>query len=261
MDNTNDTQAVKKKKKWILPVIIGVIAVLLAVILVTIIAVSSPKRAYQKQLDLGEKFLTELDYENAILAYEEAIRINPRGPEGYLGLADAYVGIEDYDKALEVLQEGYRITGSEEIEKRIQELSEKEEPVEVQEPEEPQEEEELEEPEMITVTGIIFDTDEIIDSFPPEWQNAERQSRPAMGIRFPEPVSFTEDGNAVTISEATLGGGGSLTPEDFQKMFNQPVTVKGYFYKNTTPNGLNENGDYYYDPFEYTFELDDAAFE
>ena len=88
------TQVVQKKKKWIVPVIIGAIVALIAivavVVLVIALTVSAPKRALKKQLNLGEKYLTELDYDNAILAYEEALRLDPNNEEAYLALVGIY---------------------------------------------------------------------------------------------------------------------------------------------------------------------------
>ena len=88
------TQVVQKKKKWLIPVIggaaVALLVVLSAVIVVIALTVSAPKRALKKQLDLGEKYLTELDYDNAILAYEEALRIDPNNEEAYLALAGIY---------------------------------------------------------------------------------------------------------------------------------------------------------------------------
>ena len=66
--------------------------------------------------------MTEMDYDNAILAYEKAIGINPKGKEGYLGLADAYIGLTDYAKALKVLKEGYNETQDEEIREKMKEV-------------------------------------------------------------------------------------------------------------------------------------------
>ena len=46
---------------------------------------------WQEQYDLGVRFLSEGNYEEAIIAFTAAIEIDPKQPEGYLGLADAYV--------------------------------------------------------------------------------------------------------------------------------------------------------------------------
>lgn len=47
----------------------------------------------QEQLDLGQRYLQELNYTEAIAAYTEAIEIDPRQVEAYVGRADAYMGL------------------------------------------------------------------------------------------------------------------------------------------------------------------------
>ena len=42
---------------------------------------------WQEQYDLGQKYLTEGNYEEAILAFTAAIEIDPKRPEAYLSLA------------------------------------------------------------------------------------------------------------------------------------------------------------------------------
>ena len=83
---------------------------------------------YQEQLSLGEKYLKELNYEDAIVALNRAIEIDPRSPEPYLLLADVYIEQEDFDSAKKTLEEGYQATGgNEEIKKKQEEVKQKEE--------------------------------------------------------------------------------------------------------------------------------------
>jgi len=54
-------------------------------------------------LVLGEKYLSDLDYEQALLQFDQAIEIEPKNPRGYLGKADALLHLErqaDADAAL-----------------------------------------------------------------------------------------------------------------------------------------------------------------
>ena len=60
-----------------------------------------PKKELQKKLDLGDKYLTDMDYNEAILAYQEAININPKSEQAYLGLGRTYEYMAD-----ETLEEG-----------------------------------------------------------------------------------------------------------------------------------------------------------
>ena len=48
---------------------------------------------WQEQYDLGQKYLTDGNYEEAILAFTAAIDIDPKRAEGYLGRAEAYEGL------------------------------------------------------------------------------------------------------------------------------------------------------------------------
>lgn len=56
----------------------------------------------QEHIDLGRIYLTELSYEKASLEFTEAIEIEPLNPDAYLGLAEAYVGMGNTEKAVEV---------------------------------------------------------------------------------------------------------------------------------------------------------------
>lgn len=78
----------------------------------------------RRQLDLGNKYLAELNYEEAIVAYEAAIAIEPMSVEAYLGLADAYLGLGDAEQALADLERGYGATGDERLKERLDEVRE-----------------------------------------------------------------------------------------------------------------------------------------
>lgn len=62
-----------------------------------------------KQLKLGEKYLLEGKYEEAILAFEKAIQIDPKNVDARIGLAKAYVATEKLDEAEKVLKEALEL--------------------------------------------------------------------------------------------------------------------------------------------------------
>ena len=149
MDNTNmqPNQEITKKKKWLLPVILGVAALLVIGLgvggFIYIKSVALPKKELQKQLDLGDKYLTDMDYENALLAYKAAIEIDPKCEEAYLGIVkieDKLVEMvekgEDSDKirnllddASLLLDKGYSQTDSTTLKKKIKKVIEQKEQV------------------------------------------------------------------------------------------------------------------------------------
>ncbi|WP_130863169.1 S-layer homology domain-containing protein [Bacilliculturomica massiliensis] len=63
-----------------------------------------PPRRFREQMDLGNRFLQENQYEEAVVAFEKAIRLDPKAPEPEIMLAEAYIGLENGDRALEALQ-------------------------------------------------------------------------------------------------------------------------------------------------------------
>lgn len=48
---------------------------------------------------MGVRYLSEGNYEEAIIAFTAAIEIDPKRPEGYSGLANTYIAMGDYDSA------------------------------------------------------------------------------------------------------------------------------------------------------------------
>lgn len=91
----------KKNKKTMLFVGVAVFLCLIAVGII-VLMLNSNGRRLNRQLELGQKYLEEMDYEQAIVAFDEAIKIDPVNVEAYLGLADAYLGMDDYEQAAEV---------------------------------------------------------------------------------------------------------------------------------------------------------------
>lgn len=56
-------------------------------------------------LELGAKYLLDGCYEEAIIAFNSAIEIDDKSIEAYLGLADAYHGIKNYEQEIKTLKE------------------------------------------------------------------------------------------------------------------------------------------------------------
>lgn len=66
---------------------------------------------WQTQYDLGVRYLSEGNYEEAILAFEAAIEIDPKRPEAYKQLAEVYYELGEDEKAENTLRQGYEETG------------------------------------------------------------------------------------------------------------------------------------------------------
>lgn len=75
---------------------------LLAVVLAAALlftACAGGAKSTVSQLELGRKYLTEMNYSEAIAAFTEAIKLNPDDIEAYLGRAEAYAAMGEYEKA------------------------------------------------------------------------------------------------------------------------------------------------------------------
>ena len=74
---------------------------------------------WQEQYDLGVRYLSEGNYEEAIIAFTAAIEIDAGRENAYISLAEAYRMQGDYDRQMETLRRGYEETGSPKLEKYI----------------------------------------------------------------------------------------------------------------------------------------------
>ncbi len=106
-------------KKW------GIIGAILLVSITLIVCISiynTPVNRLSRQLDLGNRYLEEQNYEQAIVEFDKAIAIDPMSVEAYLGKADAYIGLGDLQSALDTLQTSYGLTGDERLKEELDEI-------------------------------------------------------------------------------------------------------------------------------------------
>ncbi len=83
---------------------------------------------YNRHMDAAERYLSELDYEQAIAEYILALEIESKEEvldaleKTYLAYAQAVVDKGDLERAIAILQEGYAVTGRESLKEKISEL-------------------------------------------------------------------------------------------------------------------------------------------
>ena len=66
-------------------------------------------KLYDKYLNTGIKYLMDGQYEEAILVFDKAIKIEPKNIEARVYQSKAYIGNEELDKAVDVLKEAQNI--------------------------------------------------------------------------------------------------------------------------------------------------------
>lgn len=112
----------RQKKIWI-P--IAALVVIAAVLLGIFLFGGGDARKLREQLDLGQKYLSEMNYEEAVVAFNQAIALDPRSVDAYMGLADAYMGLGDTDAAFRALEDGYEATGDDRLTDYMNELNDR----------------------------------------------------------------------------------------------------------------------------------------
>ena len=66
------------------------VSILFVLVLILLVGCKSKEARVQEQLDLGSKYMAELDYESAIVALNKAIQIDPKKVDAYKMLAEVY---------------------------------------------------------------------------------------------------------------------------------------------------------------------------
>ncbi len=121
------TEIKGKKKLPIWAVIVAALVVIAAVvvIVVSISTGSDSNRKVADKLKLADKYMTELNYQQAIAVYDEILKIEPKNEAALSQMVEAYLAwarseeskgdSESIARAIEILTEGYDKTGSERL--------------------------------------------------------------------------------------------------------------------------------------------------
>lgn len=88
----------EKRKNLLLFAAVTLLAILLFA------ACGSKAATAADKIELGRKYLIELNYTEAIASFTEAIKLDPNNIQAYMGRAEAYLALGEYDKALEDYQ-------------------------------------------------------------------------------------------------------------------------------------------------------------
>ncbi|HIW83268.1 MAG TPA: WG repeat-containing protein [Candidatus Dorea gallistercoris] len=117
LEQENEWEQKKKGgRRWLLA---GAAFLLVAFCIACVLVVAEVKERqdYENYIASAEKYLEDLDYENAEEAYLKAIEVDPKKAEAYLGLADTYYQQEDIDKAQDILAQGKKAASKKEAAK------------------------------------------------------------------------------------------------------------------------------------------------
>lgn len=90
------------------------ICIFLSIIL-ALSSCSQSASAWQEQYDLGMRYLSEGNYEEAIIALTAAIEIDPKRADAYLQLAEVYIRTNDLESAARVINQGIDACGESDV--------------------------------------------------------------------------------------------------------------------------------------------------
>lgn len=151
---------------------------------------------WQEQYDLGLRYLTEGNYQEAIIAFTAAIEIDARRPEAYLKAAEAYEAIGNSEAGREILEKGYEATGDEALKPK----------------EETSQEwisDEFISPQELTIDNIPFYMIDIYTAFEVYWDetmHSEIYTVDGGGLHCSGMPSFGQNSNADVLSNVFYGG-------------------------------------------------------
>ena len=108
-----EAAAVPRKKTSVRKLIIVIVSVILLIALgitAVLLVSGNPNRRIENYLVSGQKYLIEMDYEQAIVEFDKIIAIDPNNAYAYLGKAEALFALGKDDEAIETLNIGYSLT-------------------------------------------------------------------------------------------------------------------------------------------------------
>ena len=107
--------------KWLL---LGISLFLIVLAMILIYKTYSVRKSYDEQTVMAGEYFENGNYNEAIIAYNKALSMK-YGDKEFLsiGLAEAYVASNNYDKALEVLRNRYQVSGTIAIKEKIEEIT------------------------------------------------------------------------------------------------------------------------------------------
>ena len=104
-------------------IIIAAAAVILAGGTAVYAISQNSKSTSESVLTLAQRYLSEQNYQQAVIEFQRILEIDPMNAEAYLGLAEAYLGLGDAESAIAALQKGCEETGDADLLARLNELT------------------------------------------------------------------------------------------------------------------------------------------
>lgn len=99
------------RRHQLLKIICIILSITLLIEVSTMTLLARPQRKYKRNLDLGNKYLLAEDYDQAVIAFSNAITIDPMSAEAYNGRGDAFYALGDFEKARADYEKAAELSG------------------------------------------------------------------------------------------------------------------------------------------------------
>ncbi len=108
------------KKKKITAISIAIIVIVVALIISLIFVFNKTgTKSYDSKLEEAQSYVVKMDYKKAEAAYLAAIKVSPKKAKAYLSLANVYMSGGKEEKAISILEQGYKNVDSKEDKQEI----------------------------------------------------------------------------------------------------------------------------------------------
>lgn len=108
------------KKKKITAISIAIIVIVVALIISLIFVFNKTgTKSYDSKLEEAQSYVVKMDYKKAEAAYLAAIKVSPKKAKTYLSLANVYMSGGKEEKAISILEQGYKNVDSKEDKQEI----------------------------------------------------------------------------------------------------------------------------------------------
>ena len=108
------------KKKKITAISIAIIVIVVALIISLIFVFNKTgTKSYDSKLEEAQSHVVKMDYKKAEAIYLAAIKVSPKKAKAYLGLANVYMNDGKEEKAISILEQGYKNVDSKEDRQEI----------------------------------------------------------------------------------------------------------------------------------------------
>ncbi len=108
------------KKNIIIIIIAAVLLIGVGITAVAVVNSHSASSGVAGSLQLAERYLSEQNYEQAVIEFQKVLEIEPMNVDAYLGLTEAYLGLGNTSKARQTLNKGIKATDSNRLRKRLE---------------------------------------------------------------------------------------------------------------------------------------------